>query len=75
MSQSVLDALADAETLLEFHRGDYFSPVNYALLAAMIAGSYAIEPPADEPGSDPEYRYAKAAASAAFRAVPGLRGE
>ena len=74
-SQSVLDALADYETFVNYHREDLLGPINYALLAAMIGGAYAINPPEDDPEPEPEYRYARAAARAAFQVCPALRGD
>lgn len=77
-SQSVLDAVNDAETLrLSFRAYALTDDRDWqrfcSLLEASIGGAYAIEPPEDDPEPEPEYRYARAAARAAFRAVPGLR--
>lgn len=75
VSQGVLDALADYETFVQYHRSDMLGPINYALLAAAIAGAYAIEPPDEDLDPEPEYRYARAAARSAFHVCPALRGD
>ena len=69
----IADAVADAAQFVQAQREDVFGPINYALLAAMIGGAYAIEPPEDDPCPEPEYHHAKAAAHYAFAACPGLR--
>jgi hypothetical protein len=73
----VADALADFEQFLQAQREDVFGRINYRLLAAMLAGVYALNPPDEEmdDSSTCAFKYGRAAAHAAFMACPGLRAD
>lgn len=69
-AQARLDAMADAEQLIDIHRHDPSLPINYDLYAAWIEGHAALNPFED---LDAVKRHATKAARAAFFAVPSLR--
>lgn len=84
-TQSIKDALADAETLRLFCNGDYSTPgapwfsaagvVADNLWSAQWNGGRSVVPTASICTPDLAAACGREAARAAFRAVPGLRGE